>query len=46
MEYAGSSDAGVEKIVEGVEAGDMIVTLGAGSVSLLGDRILEKLRHA
>ena len=46
VEYAGSSDAGVEKIVEGVEAGDMIVTLGAGSVSLLGDRILEKLRHA
>jgi UDP-N-acetylmuramate--alanine ligase len=42
-EYAGSNDAGVEAIVEGVEPGDMILTLGAGSVSQLGDKILEKL---
>ncbi len=44
VEYAGSSAAGVEAIVRGVEPGDMIVTLGAGSVSQLGDKILEKLR--
>jgi UDP-N-acetylmuramate--alanine ligase len=44
VEYAGSNDAGVEIIVRGVEPGDMIVTLGAGSVSQLGDRILEKVR--
>jgi UDP-N-acetylmuramate-alanine ligase len=29
--------------VRGVEPGDMILTLGAGSVSQLGDKILEKL---
>ncbi|MES1262266.1 MAG: UDP-N-acetylmuramate--L-alanine ligase [Acidobacteriota bacterium] len=46
VEYAGDADAGVEKIVQGVEAGDMILTLGAGSVSQLGDRILERLRNA
>ena len=41
--YAGSNAAGVEGIVEGVESGDMILTLGAGSVSQLGDKILERL---
>ena len=45
-EYAGSNAAGLERIVQGVEAGDMILTLGAGSVSQLGDGILEALRHA
>jgi UDP-N-acetylmuramate--alanine ligase len=44
-EYAGSNAAGADAIVEGVEPGDMILTLGAGSVSQLGDKILEKL-HA
>jgi UDP-N-acetylmuramate--alanine ligase len=44
VEYAGSNSAGVEMIVQGVKPGDMILTLGAGSVSQLGDRILEKLR--
>jgi len=44
-EYAHSNAVGVEAIVQGVEPGDMILTLGAGSVSQLGDRILEKL-HA
>jgi UDP-N-acetylmuramate--alanine ligase len=45
-EYAGSNAAGVEQIVKGVEPGDMILTLGAGSVSQLADRILEKLHNA
>ena len=43
VEYAGSGAAGVEMIVRGVEPGDMILTLGAGSVSQLGEKILEKL---
>jgi len=43
VEYAGSNAAGVEMIVQGVEPGDMILTLGAGSVSQLGEKILEKL---
>jgi UDP-N-acetylmuramate--alanine ligase len=45
-EYAGSNNAGVETIAQGVEAGDMILTLGAGSVSQLGEKILERLNHA
>jgi UDP-N-acetylmuramate--alanine ligase len=45
-EYAGSSGAGVEMITQGVEPGDMILTLGAGSVSQLGEKILEKLTNA
>jgi UDP-N-acetylmuramate--alanine ligase len=44
VEYAGGSEAGMDAIIRGVEPGDMILTLGAGSVSQLGDRILEKLR--
>ena len=43
-EYAPSNAEGVELICTGVEPGDMILTLGAGSVSLLGEKILEKLR--
>jgi UDP-N-acetylmuramate--alanine ligase len=43
VEYAGSNDAGVEAIVLGAEPGDMILTLGAGSVSQLADKILESL---
>ena len=42
-EYASSSEAGVEAVVHGAAAGDMIVTLGAGSVSGLAPLILEKL---
>jgi UDP-N-acetylmuramate--alanine ligase len=44
VEYAGSAAAGVEAIAKGVEPGDLILTLGAGSVSQLGDRILETLQ--
>jgi UDP-N-acetylmuramate--alanine ligase len=43
-DYAGSNQNGVEMIVRGAEPGDMILTLGAGSVSQLGDKILEGLR--
>ncbi len=42
-EYAGSNEAGIEAVTEGVAPGDMILTLGAGSVSQLGERILERL---
>ena len=43
-EYAGSAEAGMAAVVGAAEPGDMIITLGAGSVSQLGDRILEALR--
>jgi UDP-N-acetylmuramate--alanine ligase len=42
--YAGSMDAGIRSVVEAAASGDAILTLGAGSVSQAGDRILEKLR--
>ena len=42
--YALSNGAGVDEIVHGVESGDLIVTLGAGSVSQLAEKILEGLK--
>jgi UDP-N-acetylmuramate--alanine ligase len=45
-EYAGSNDAGVETIAQCAAPGDMILTLGAGSVSQLGEKILERLNRA
>jgi len=42
--YAGSSAEGVREVIRGAQPGDLIVTLGAGSVSQLGETILEGLR--
>jgi UDP-N-acetylmuramate--alanine ligase len=42
--YASSFANGVASVVEAAQPGDMILTLGAGSVSQLGPMILEKLR--
>jgi UDP-N-acetylmuramate--alanine ligase len=41
--YAGANETGVELISQGLESGDMVLTLGAGSVSQLGDKILDRL---
>jgi UDP-N-acetylmuramate--alanine ligase len=41
--YAGSFADGVASVVAAAQPGDMILTLGAGSVSQLGPMILEKL---
>jgi len=43
-EFAASFAAAVEAVVEQAQSGDMVLTLGAGSVSQLGVQILEKLR--
>lgn len=43
VEYAASILDGVEAVVEDAEEDDLIITLGAGSVSLAGDAILEEL---
>ncbi|HXJ44809.1 MAG TPA: UDP-N-acetylmuramate--L-alanine ligase [Bryobacteraceae bacterium] len=43
-EYAPSAAAGVEAIAGGAQPGDIILTLGAGNVSQLGDKILETLK--
>jgi UDP-N-acetylmuramate--alanine ligase len=42
-EFAASFAAAVEAVVEQARPGDMVLTLGAGTVSQLGAQILEKL---
>jgi UDP-N-acetylmuramate--alanine ligase len=42
-DYAGSMENGVAMVTEGAGDGDLILTLGAGSVSQAGEKILEKL---
>jgi len=44
--YAGSFAAAAKSVCEAANEGDMILTLGAGSVSQLGPMILEKLQAA
>ncbi len=44
--YVASLEEGIESISAAAEPGDLIITLGAGSVSQAADRILEKLREA
>jgi len=45
-EYVGSVDEGVAAVVKAAQPGDLIITLGAGSVSQAAEKILEKLREA
>src|SRR6266852_4498015 len=44
VELVGSMENGVDAIVQAAEDGDLVLTLGAGSVSQAGDRILQALR--
>ncbi len=44
-EYAGSFSDAVAAVAVGAEEGDMILTLGAGTVSQVGPMILEKLKE-
>jgi UDP-N-acetylmuramate--alanine ligase len=43
-EYVASLGKGAEAVTAGAEEGDMIITLGAGSISQAGDSILENLK--
>ncbi len=43
-EYAATTDEGIAAVIDGAQPGDLIITLGAGSVSLLGEKILEALK--
>ncbi len=45
-EYVGSLEAGVAAVTAAVQPGDLVITLGAGSVSQAADRILDRLREA
>jgi UDP-N-acetylmuramate--alanine ligase len=42
--YVGSMEQGVESVATAASAGDVIVTLGAGSVSQAGEKILGRLK--
>lgn len=42
--YAGSLDQGMTSVLNAAQSGDVIVTLGAGSVSQAGDRILARIQ--
>jgi UDP-N-acetylmuramate--alanine ligase len=44
VEYVGTMEKGVEAILEMVKPGDVVMTLGAGSVSQAGEMILAGLR--
>jgi UDP-N-acetylmuramate--alanine ligase len=44
--YVGTMEGGVESVVAAAVPGDAILTLGAGSVSQAGEKILERLRSA
>ncbi len=45
-EYVGTMEQGIAAVLQGLEEGDLIVTLGAGSITQAGELILERLRHA
>jgi UDP-N-acetylmuramate--alanine ligase len=44
VEYVGSVENGIDAIVQAAGEGDVVITLGAGSVSQAADRILKALR--
>jgi UDP-N-acetylmuramate--alanine ligase len=44
--YAGPLDQGIQSVARAAAPGDAILTLGAGSVSQAGDKVLELLRSA
>lgn len=42
--YIGDIETAAEKVCENLQSGDLVITLGAGSVTRLSDEILERLR--
>ena len=45
VSYAGSLDGAPAALVPDLREGDLVVTLGAGSVTALGPRLLESIRE-
>ena len=46
MQYTGTIEQTVDAVLEKVRDQDAVLTLGAGNVWQVGDRVLEKLREA
>ena len=44
--YVTSIEEGVQAVAEGAQPGDLVITLGAGTVSQAAEKVLEKLREA
>ncbi len=45
VSYIGDIDTATEKVCEHLQPGDLVITLGAGSVTRLSDEIVEKLKN-
>jgi UDP-N-acetylmuramate--alanine ligase len=45
VHFVADLDEVVERLAELAQPGDLVVTLGAGSISNLGARLLERLRE-
>jgi UDP-N-acetylmuramate--alanine ligase len=43
--YIGDIETAAEKVIPNLQAGDLVITLGAGSITRLSDEILEKLQN-
>ena len=43
--YIGSIDTATDRVIDALEPGDLVITLGAGSVTRLSDEIYEKLKE-
>jgi UDP-N-acetylmuramate--alanine ligase len=46
VEYVGTMDKGIDALVNVARDGDLVITLGAGSVSQAGDKILQRLKES
>jgi UDP-N-acetylmuramate--alanine ligase len=43
--YTGEIESAAEKVIENLQSGDLVITLGAGSITRLSDEILERLKN-
>lgn len=45
VQYVGDVEGAAEKVIPFLQEGDLVITLGAGSITRLSDEILEKLKQ-
>ena len=46
VEYVGTMERGIDALLRAAREGDLILTLGAGSITQAGDKLLERLRRS